>query len=180
MTYKPVLENVTDTVEDVELAGAGADYFIAEMDDDGNVLVYADENAPLKAKAKYQVRMNLTLASGCKVTSKAVTITPQEKRPKLKANMKKTTIYRYHPTDQVYQLDVTGSTYARIEDIRLVPAKKTGDFEYEYDDDGRGIVMLKEGNTVKKGTYSLSFHVYYEGMGLSSKPVTVKLSVAVK
>ncbi len=180
MTYKPVLENVTDTVEDVELAGAGADYFIAEMDDDGNVLVYADENAPLKAKAKYQVRMNLTLASGCKVTSKAVTITPQEKKPKLKANMKKTTIYRYHPTDQVYQLDVTGSTYARIEDIRLVPAKKTGDFEYEYDDDGRGIVMLKEGNTVKKGTYSLSFHVYYEGMGLSSKPVTVKLSVAVK
>ncbi|HBN55668.1 MAG TPA: hypothetical protein DD414_02745 [Lachnospiraceae bacterium] len=180
ITYKPSFTDISGVVEDVELLGTCADYFAAELGDEGNILVSADESAPLRAGTKYQLKMRLTLDNGYKVTTKAVTVTPKEKFPKLTANMRKATIYRFHPKDMVYQVSVPETSEVRIKDVLMVADKKSVYFDCDYDDDGRVIVALREGGAVKKGTYSLKFQVYYDGMGISSRPATARLSVAVK
>ena len=100
--------------------------------------------------------------------------------PKLTSNVSKLTFYRAFPIDRLYQIKVPIGSSVKIEDIRLVASKNADFFEYSYEDDGAGILSLKEASALKPGTYSLSFLVYYEGKGITSKPVTRKLSVTIK
>lgn len=180
MSYKAVLKNITGEIEDAELTGLYADNFLAEVQDDGSIRVYAAGDGELCAKKKYQLRLKLYLDNGCEVTSAAFNVTPVEKLPKLTSNVSKLTFYRAFPIDRLYQIKVPIGSSVKIEDIRLVASKNADFFEYSYEDDGAGILSLKEASALKPGTYSLSFLVYYEGKGITSKPVTRKLSVTIK
>lgn len=183
ITYQPTLSNVSDSIERVKILGTSADFFDAWLDESGNVLVYAAEKAPLKASAKYQIRMQFTLGSGYQVTTGVISITPKEKKPGLKTNMKKAIVYSFGQEERrkaEYLLQVSGNSQAKIENIRLVEDKQSVSFDYIYKGNGSGTISLKKGSAAKAGTCKLSFQVYYKGKGITSKPVTVRLSVIVR
>ena len=180
MILTPTLLNVSGTIESVEVVGTYSDCFYAELDESGKILLYAEEDATLRTKVKYSVKIRATLDNGEMLTSNDLNITPIEKLPKLLTSTSKMTLYRAFPSEKNYRVSIAMGSNAKIENIRMVKVKNADYFQYEYGDNGTGILFLAPDAAIKAGNYTLSFMVYYEGRGISSKPATVRLTVTVK
>lgn len=180
MILTPTLQNMSATIENVEVVGTYSDCFYAELDEFGKILLYAEEDATLRTKVKYPVKIRAILDNEEIIISNDLNITPMERLPKLLTSASKITLYRALPLEKNYRVSVAMGSNAKIEDICMVKVKNADYFQYVYEDNGTGILSLNPDAAIKAGNYTLSFMVYYEGRGISSKPATVRLTVTVK
>jgi len=169
----PTLKNYSGKIVGVELQGTNADKFLAEADENGNVIIRARENEALKTKTNYTLSLDVELDSGVHVLSK-VKISLKQITPKLVQNTKEIVLFEtakgeaYGKEFEVRLKDENSS--GEIERIRLVT--ETDTFAYT------GVVFVKDKPSLKPGKkYTLKFEVYFVDAGMNVKPTVVSLKV---
>ncbi|MCH5250641.1 MAG: chitobiase/beta-hexosaminidase C-terminal domain-containing protein [Lachnospiraceae bacterium] len=175
------------------------------LNEDSTVTISAKEDAAddvhhFTKGMKYAFRLEFTLRDsktadmpdGITVETKDITITPKQSKVKLNASSKPV-FYTYVNTGNNTKAVTLLSNNGIIDKVewntdanKKVPAGITPVF----DDDGRLTGVTFDGNgTIKKGTYKLTFNVYYKGQFWEKetsrkasycKPTVFKLTVSVK
>ncbi|MBQ8591910.1 MAG: Ig-like domain-containing protein [Lachnospiraceae bacterium] len=172
--YTPKFAEITGKVKRVRLVGAYATKFDATIED-GKILLTAKANAEFSTKNIYKIVMALTLDNGYEVVSPVVKVKVTQSKPALITSAAKVTMYRKVPDySRGYIVKTKAKNYV-IEDVVLT--NYTDDFTYDVNTHK---LTLKNGSTLKAGTYKLKFKVIFRGEAINTKDFTTTLNVVVK
>jgi len=195
--------NFTDKVDSVEMIEAqkltdtildGREYFEEPvLNDDGTISLKAKSDVTFTKKCKYAFRFKLTMENcGETVVSKDITVTPKQSSVKLTASRTPLFYNKVNATRNVVPVTLSASkgSIARVEYDASANKKVPDAFDVEIDSNGQLEAIVFDGTqNVKKGTYTLTLNVYYEGQIWEAatakavsyeKPVAYKLKVTVK
>lgn len=172
--YIPKLSEVSGTVKKVSLKGAYASKFHAVVVDD-TISLTAKNDVEFSTQDIYKIAVVLTLENGCELTSPIMNVKVTQSKPALTTSASKVTMYRKVPDySRGYIVKPKVKNFV-IEDIILT--NYTDDFTF---DAGTNMLTLKEGTTLKAGTYKLKFKVCFRGEAMNTKDITTTLNVVVK
>ncbi len=175
ITYKISTSNFTDEIRTVSLAGSYANYFtLAHEDGEATATLKAKEGSQLKLKTQYPLQVKVTYQSGVELT-KEVKVSLSQKNPKVTASVKTVTLYESAAGTE-YGCPVAFDTTAQIKSVRL--ANYTESFGYEKQEDGTGILYVRDDADAKAGkTYKLKLEVTLQDAAVNAAPVSVTVSV---
>jgi hypothetical protein len=177
ITYTITTKNYSDTIKSVDLIGQNADRFALESNDNGTYTLHAKTGKNLKIKTAYSVTLQVTYASGLKL-SKTVKVTPKQTTPKLTTDVKSVTLFE-SVAGEAYANNITftgSNLYTDISKITLVDGQ--GAFGFIDNGSGSGSLYVKSDASAMTGkTYTLKFAVTLKDAATNSTPIYVTLKV---
>jgi len=173
----PVVKNYTGTIEDVELYGANAGKFEAEIEG-GNIVIKALPDRALKSGGAYQLGVYVTLDSGVSLEN-TVKIVPKQKNPKLTQSTKSVVLFETAKGvvfGEEISIDVAAKQAGTIKSIAL--ASESDTFGYIEGSDGTGILYVKDSASLVAGKkYTVKLAVTFEDDAINAKPSYVSVSI---
>ncbi len=174
----PTVKNYTGTIEEANLYGMNAGKFEAKVKN-GNVCIYAKDNAVIKTGAKYLLKAYVTLDSGVSFHT-SVTVTPKQKNPKLTQSSKNIVLFETAKglaNASNIKIDVADNTIGTIKNISLAAPSDT--FGYDLPKIGDiGYIYVKDTASLVPGkTYTVKLAVTFEGDAVNAKPSYVTIKV---
>ncbi|MGN0156643.1 MAG: hypothetical protein ACI39N_05295, partial [Lachnospiraceae bacterium] len=203
VTYTIKKSNFVDEIESVSFIAPaklsasildGTEYFNSPvLNENGTVSVSAKEDVNFTKGRKYAFRLVLSLKeSGKVVTTKDIVITPKQSAVKLSASQSPV-FYTFVNNGNNKKAITLQNNTGKIEKVELNTAawkKIPSGITAEIGEDGQlKAISFNGDSSVKKGTYTLAFDVYYHGQMWEApttkkasyeKPVVYKLKVTVK
>ena len=187
VTITPKIKALNGTIADgeVRLLGKDAHLFYAKAVN-GQVSVYAREDAALITKYPYSIKLMPVLENAdgqtMQVITKELRIRLKQGKPKLALSPRSAAFFKgaYNSVQLKISSSLKGAPAPELMDLRLLNGANI--FTYNYDSfAASGTLTLPEKSTAVKGKkYNLRFQVHFKGQADNEKTTVIKYSVKVK